>query len=45
MFENRQVIIDTHSRGNDITLETALKGMPIELHPGAKKYYDEMGVK
>ncbi|NLK44596.1 MAG: TAXI family TRAP transporter solute-binding subunit [Tissierellia bacterium] len=45
MFENRQVIIDTHSRGNDISLETALKGMPIELHPGAKKYYDEMGVK
>lgn len=45
MFENRQVIIDTHSRGNDISLEIALKGMPIELHPGAKKYYDEKGVK
>jgi len=45
MFENRQVIIDTHSRGNDIKLETALKGMPIELHPGAQKYYDEMGIK
>lgn len=45
MFEKRQVIIDTHSRGNDIKLETALKGMPIELHPGAKRYYDEKGIK
>lgn len=45
LFEQRQVIIDTHSRGNDINLETALKGMPIELHPGAQKYYDEKGVK
>lgn len=45
MFEQRQVIIDTHARGNDIKLETALAGMPIELHPGAKKYYDEKGVK
>lgn len=45
MFEQRQVIIDTHARGNDIKLETALAGMPIEVHPGAKKYYDEKGVK
>ncbi len=45
IFENRQVIIDTHSRGNDITLDTALQGMPIEVHPGAQKYYDEKGVK
>lgn len=45
MFEQRQVIIDTHSRGNDINIETALKGMPIELHPGAKRYYDEKGIK
>ena len=45
MFENRQVIIDTHSRGNDITLETALKGMPIDVHAGAQKYYTEMGIK
>lgn len=45
IFENRQIIIDTHSRGNDITLESALKGMPIEVHPGAQKYYDEQGIK
>ena len=44
IFEQRQVIVDTHARGNDIQLETALDGMPIELHPGAKKYYDEKGI-
>ncbi|MDW7672178.1 MAG: TAXI family TRAP transporter solute-binding subunit, partial [Bacillota bacterium] len=44
MFEQRQVIIDTHARGNDLTLETALAGMPIEVHPGAMRYYEEMGV-
>lgn len=45
LFEQRQVIIDTHDRGNDIKLETAIIGMPIELHPGAKRYYDEKGIK
>lgn len=45
IFDKRQVIIDTHARGNDIKLETALAGMPIDLHPGSQRYYDEMGVK
>lgn len=45
LFEEKQTIIDTHSRGNDINLETALKGMPIDLHEGAKRYYDEKGVQ
>jgi TRAP transporter TAXI family solute receptor len=45
MFEQRQVIIDTHERGNDIKLETALEGMPIDVHPGAQRYYDEQGIE
>lgn len=45
LFEQRQVIIDTHDRGNDIKLETALKGMPVEVHPGSQRYYDEKGIK
>ncbi|NLJ99409.1 MAG: TAXI family TRAP transporter solute-binding subunit [Tissierellia bacterium] len=44
MFEQRQVIIDTHDRGNDIQLETALTGMPIDVHPGAMRYYEEQGI-
>lgn len=45
LFEEKQEIADTHSRGNDINLESALKGMPIDLHPGAQRYYDEKGIK
>lgn len=45
LFEHRDVIIDTHDRGNDLQLETALEGMPIDLHPGAEKFYDEEGIE
>lgn len=45
LFEQRQVIIDTHDRGNDIKLETALDGMPIDVHPGSQRFYDEKGIK
>ncbi|MCT8136891.1 TAXI family TRAP transporter solute-binding subunit [Anaerobacillus sp. CMMVII] len=41
IFENLDIIEATHARGKDITLDTALDGMSIELHPGAKRYFDE----
>lgn len=44
LFENRQVLIDAHTVGNDFKLETGLRGMPIKLHPGAQSYYDEKGI-
>jgi hypothetical protein len=34
-----------HAKAQQIKLENALDGMSIELHPGAKKYFDEKGVK
>jgi len=33
-----------HTKANDITLDTALDGMSLLLHPGAVKYYREAGV-
>jgi len=33
-----------HAKGKDVTLETALDGMAIPLHPGAEKYYKEKGL-
>lgn len=45
LFEHLDVIVASHARGKDITLETALEGMSIELHPGAKKFFDEKGIK
>lgn len=45
IFEKLNVIEEAHARGKDITLDSALEGMSIELHSGAKKYFDEAGVK
>lgn len=45
LFEHLDVVIASHARGKDITLDTALNGMSIELHPGAQKYFDEKGIK
>lgn len=42
IFENRDTLIAAHDRARDIKLEDALKGMTVELHPGAQKYYDEV---
>ncbi len=38
------VLAKTHSKGREVTLETALKGNGIPLHPGAKLYYQEKGM-
>ena len=35
---------DVHAKGKDVKLETALTGNAIPLHPGAEKYYKEIGL-
>jgi TRAP transporter TAXI family solute receptor len=44
VFEHLDILIETHAKGKLVTLETALKGMPVPLHPGAEKYYREVGM-
>ncbi len=44
VFENIDTIHGAHERGTLITLDTALDGMPIELHPGAEQYFQEQGL-
>jgi TRAP transporter TAXI family solute receptor len=41
IFENTDTLVAAHPRGKDITLDSALDGMSIPLHPGAEKYYNE----
>lgn len=41
IFENLDTIAAAHVRGGDLQLETAMDGMPIELHPGVQRFYDE----
>ena len=43
IFEHTDKI--THAKGKYIKAENALNGLGIELHPGAKKYFDEKGIK
>ena len=43
MFENLERLGNAHSAAKDIKLETAAKNLPIPLHPGAERYYKEVG--
>jgi hypothetical protein len=40
----RKLLDDGHSKGRAITLETALDGVAVPLHPGAERYYREVGL-
>ena len=44
LWEHRDVLEKVHSQGKNITLETALGGMGLPLHPGAELYYKEVGL-
>jgi uncharacterized protein len=37
-------LVAAHSAAKGINLQHALTGMPIPLHPGAAKYYKEIGI-
>jgi TRAP transporter TAXI family solute receptor len=39
-----EIMAQAHAKGKDVTLETALAGMAIPLHPGAERYYKEKGL-
>ncbi|MFB0972253.1 MAG: TAXI family TRAP transporter solute-binding subunit [Neofamilia sp.] len=41
IFTNLDAVAESHARGKDITIESALDGMPIEIHPGAQRFFDE----
>lgn len=44
LFENLDVMKRAHAMGKMISLDTALNGLTIPLHPGAERYYKEVGV-
>ncbi len=44
LFENLPELVAAHKAASAIKLESALKGMPVPLHPGAAKYYKEKGL-
>ncbi len=44
LWEKRDVLEKVHAKGKEIRLETALAGLSIPLHPGAERYYREVGL-
>ena len=38
-------LANSHQAATEINLETAQKGVVAPLHPGAKRYYDELAAK
>jgi hypothetical protein len=44
MWDNLDALVAAHSAGKAIKKENATKGMPVPLHPGAEKYYREVGL-
>ena len=45
LFESLPELAKAHEAGKQIKLENALAGVPIPLHPGAERYYKELGLK
>jgi TRAP transporter TAXI family solute receptor len=44
MYEHHADLLSAHSAAKGIVLADATNGLPLPLHPGAEKYYREVGV-
>ena len=44
IYENLDAIRTINAKANYVSLESAMSGIPSNLHPGAAKYYEEMGL-
>jgi len=44
LYANLDTLYAAHNAAKAIKLENAVKGMPVPLHPGAERFYKEVGV-
>ena len=44
LYDNLDTMVAAHNAAKAIKRENAVKGMPVPLHPGAERYYREVGV-
>ncbi len=44
IYENLPFLNNIHKATKAMSLERAISGLPVPLHPGAAKYYKEMGI-
>ena len=45
IYDNIAAIAGTHAKGNELSLENAVSGMPVPFHAGAAKYFAEHGIE
>ena len=43
LFDNQADLATAHAKGKLLSLETAVQGISVPFHPGAEKYYKEVG--
>ena len=43
LFEKQPELAKAYAKGENLSLETALAGISVPLHPGAERYYKEVG--
>jgi TRAP transporter TAXI family solute receptor len=43
LFDNQADLATAHAKGKLLSLETAVKGISVPFHPGAEKYFKEVG--
>jgi uncharacterized protein len=45
MYENLPFLQNIHAATKDMALEKAIAGLPLPLHPGAARFYEEQGLE
>ncbi|MFW5825323.1 MAG: TAXI family TRAP transporter solute-binding subunit [Marinobacter sp.] len=45
IYENLPFLNNIHAATKDMNIEKAISGLPMPLHPGAQRYYEEQGIE
>ena len=45
LFEQTDELIAVHPAANDTTVEFSVNSTPVAFHPGALRYYEEIGAE
>ena len=44
LFENLSDLATAHAKGKEVSAQSAVTGVSVPLHPGAKRYFSELGL-
>ncbi len=45
IFENLEELGNSHAKGKEVSADSAVTGVSVPFHPGAERYYKELGLK